>query len=81
MLYFRRLHKFHKPTLNGPYTHTKDFCGLYGVLLGGAIVQVRGRDKKSAGSIWKNCFWTRFWPISPGVASLFCGNIWNIIAA
>ena len=46
-----RLHKFINPLLHCPYTHSKDFRLLHSVLLGEAIVRVRGRDKKSAGSI------------------------------
>lgn len=40
-----------KPFTHGAFCNPKDFVLLHGVLLGEAIVRVRGRDKKSAGNI------------------------------
>ena len=43
--------KLLKPFTHSAFGNPKDFVLLRGVLLGEAIVRVRGRDKKSAGSI------------------------------
>ena len=73
MLNIMAIDTFLKPAINRLLTYSKDFRLFHGVLLGGAIVRVRGRDKKSAGSIYKNkkshpngwLFWYYYIRITP----------------